>query len=37
VNEVVLDFAWAARPADVGLGGDPREIAAQVDYIRITK
>jgi hypothetical protein len=37
VNDIVLDFAWAARPAEVGLGGDPRELAAQVDYIRITK
>jgi hypothetical protein len=37
VNGVVLKFAWSARPADVGLGGDVRELAAQVDYIRITK
>jgi hypothetical protein len=37
VNDVVLQFAWAARPADVGLGDDGRNFAAQVDYIRIAK
>lgn len=37
VNRVVLQFAWASRPADVGLGGDSRELAAQVDYIRVSK
>lgn len=35
VNRVGLRFAWAARPADVGLGGDLRELAAQVDYVRV--
>ena len=34
VNELVLRFAWARRPADVGLGGDQRSIAAAVDYVR---
>jgi hypothetical protein len=37
VNEVCLAFAWAARPMDVGLGGDPRPLAAAVDYIRVSK
>ena len=37
VNRVVLQFAWASRPAAVGLGGDGRELAAQVDYIRVSK
>jgi hypothetical protein len=35
VNRVALGFAWVARPADVGLGGDQRELAAQVDYVRV--
>lgn len=35
VNRVELRFAWAARPADVGLGGDGRSLAAQVDYVRV--
>ena len=35
VNRVALQFAWAARPADVGLGGDVRALAAQVDYVRV--
>lgn len=35
VNRVELQFAWAARPADVGLGGDGRSLAAQVDYLRV--
>ena len=37
VNEVCLRFAWATRPADVGLGGDPRPLAAAVDYLRVSK
>ncbi|OFW07246.1 MAG: hypothetical protein A3H96_17135 [Acidobacteria bacterium RIFCSPLOWO2_02_FULL_67_36] len=35
VNRVLLDFEWAARPADVGAGGDRRSLAAAVDYVRI--
>jgi hypothetical protein len=37
VNRLRLRFASSARPADVGLGGDARELSAQVDYIRVTK
>ena len=35
VNILTLQFAWARRPADVGLGGDQRSLAAAVDYIRV--
>ena len=35
VNDLVLRFAWARRPTDVGMGGDPRSIAAAIDYVRI--
>jgi hypothetical protein len=35
VNRVGLRFAWAARPVDVGLGGDARDLSAQVDYVRV--
>jgi hypothetical protein len=35
VNRVALQFAWAARPLDVGLGGDTRALAVQVDYVRV--
>jgi hypothetical protein len=37
VNRLRLDFAWGTRPADVGLGNDPRVLAAAVDFIRIAK
>lgn len=37
VNRVRLQFARATRPADVGLGGDPRPLAAAVDYVRVQK
>jgi hypothetical protein len=37
VNRLALRFAWSARPTDVGLGGDTRDLAAQVDYVRVTK
>jgi hypothetical protein len=37
VNRVRFDFAWASRPADVGLGGDGRVLAAAVDYVRVAK
>jgi len=36
VNRVQLAFGYAARPMDVGLGGDPRELAAAVDWIRVS-
>lgn len=35
VNRVVLRFSRAARPADVGGGGDRRSLAAAIDYVRI--
>lgn len=35
VNEVRLNFARETRPADVGLGGDSRPLAAAVDYLRV--
>lgn len=35
VNRVALDFAWSKRPADVGLGGDGRQLAGAVDYVRV--
>jgi hypothetical protein len=35
VNRLSLEFASARGPADVGLGGDPRPLAAAVDYVRV--
>ena len=35
VNRLRLSFARTHRPADVGLGGDPRPLAAAVDYVRV--
>jgi hypothetical protein len=35
VNHVSLVFERAARPADVGGGGDTRTLAAAVDYVRV--
>lgn len=35
VNRLRLVFDRAARPMDVGIGGDARRLAAAVDYIRI--
>jgi hypothetical protein len=35
VNRVRLEFGRATRPADVGLGGDGRTLAAAVDYVRV--
>jgi hypothetical protein len=37
VNRLRLDFAWAHTPAEVGLGGDARPLAAAVDYIRVAQ
>ena len=37
VNRLQLQFSRATRPADVGLGGDPRPLAAAVDYVRVQK
>jgi hypothetical protein len=36
VNELSLRFAYAQRPMDVGMGGDPRPLAAAIDWIRVT-
>jgi hypothetical protein len=36
VNDVSLQFAYAQRPMDVGMGGDPRPLAAAIDWIRVT-
>jgi len=35
VNRVRLDFAWARRPVDIGGGGDVRNLAAAIDYVRV--
>ncbi|HEY3884803.1 MAG TPA: hypothetical protein VGL62_06335, partial [Vicinamibacterales bacterium] len=35
LNRVALNFGRAARPVDVGLGGDARPLAAAVDWIRV--
>ena len=35
VNRVTLSFAYAARPADVGVGTDNRPLAAAVDFVRV--
>ena len=35
INRLALDFAWAARPADVGVGGDRRLLAGAVDYVSV--
>lgn len=37
VNELTLQFAYAQRPVDVGLGGDPRPLAAAIDWIRVSR
>jgi hypothetical protein len=37
VNRATLAFAWEKRPADVGLGGDGRSLAAAIDYFRVTE
>jgi hypothetical protein len=36
-NRLELDFARVRSPADVGLSGDTRPLAAAVDYIRVQK
>jgi hypothetical protein len=35
VNRLRLEFGWARRPIDVGMGGDARPLAAAVDYVRV--
>lgn len=35
VNRLRLEFGRANRPADVGLGGDPRLLSTAVDYVRV--
>jgi hypothetical protein len=37
VNRIRLEFARANRPADLGLGGDTRMLAAAVDFFRVLK
>ena len=37
VNRVVLRFARATRPRDVGVSGDDRLLSAAVDYIRVVE
>jgi hypothetical protein len=36
VNRVSLTFAEARRPSDVGVSGDRRELAAAVDFVRVS-
>jgi hypothetical protein len=36
VNALTLRFGYSQRPVDVGLGGDPRPLAAAVDWIRVS-
>jgi len=35
INRLELDFAWAARPVDVGAGADTRLLAGAIDYVRV--
>lgn len=35
VNRLTLEFSRAERPADVGLGGDGRLLAAAIDFVRV--
>jgi hypothetical protein len=35
VNALSLQFAYATRPMDVGMGGDPRPLSAAIDWIRV--
>ena len=37
VSRLTLSFSRAERPMDVGMGGDARQLAAAVDYIRVTE
>ena len=36
VNDLDLRFAYAQRPVDVGAGGDPRPLAAAIDWVRVS-
>jgi len=36
INHVVLVFAFAARPIDVGLGPDIRSLSGAVDWVRVS-
>jgi hypothetical protein len=36
VNDLSLQFGYAQRPADAGLGGDQRALAAAIDWIRVS-
>jgi hypothetical protein len=35
VNQLSLQFAYAVRPMDVAMGGDPRPLSAAIDWIRV--
>jgi hypothetical protein len=37
INRLQLDFGRVRTPAEVGLGGDTRPLAAAVDYVRVQK
>lgn len=37
INRLRLEFAWARSPAEAGLGGDGRPLAAAVDYVRVSE
>jgi hypothetical protein len=36
VNTLTLQFGYAQRPVDVGVGADPRPLAAAVDWVRVS-
>jgi len=36
VNDLELRFGYLQRPMDVGMGGDPRPLAAAIDWLRIS-
>jgi hypothetical protein len=35
VNTAALQFSYARRPVDLGLGGDTRDLAAAIDWFRV--
>lgn len=37
VTRLALEFAWAIRPVDAGMGTDTRPLAAAVDNIRVSR
>ena len=36
VNTLTLQFGYSQRPVDVGVGADPRPLAAAVDWLRVS-